>query len=202
MKTFIITAILAMAGFASAQAPAVLWTCNMTATDLRGIDAAFIYRGTVLEGKAQISCRNALNGKVETQNVYLALATVGVGPQIAIPLFNKTVIKMGQISVGLADPKQMFGEFSLGRGFSLQLLDNQAQLGVDLTVSFVNKLGIGGNVSFALIKGGSVGFGAQVYVQGMLIMNQQQYNERQKEIERKAKELEKWRNEVFNRSQG
>ena len=202
MKSLVLLSFLFIAGAAKAAPPSLAWSCKMTTASLKGIDAAFIYRGTVLEGRSQISCRNAITGKTVNQTAYLALVSIGVGPQIAIPLFNNTVIKVYNLDVGVADPNQMFGEFSLGEGVSMQLLDNQASLGLSVSASIVNGLGIGGNLNMSLQKGGSIGIGAQVKVSALLVMNKQQYDQRQREIEAQKKKQKELHDQVFNKGGG
>lgn len=132
---------------AQAQVAGPLWTCELTAEKMTGLNIGFILSAGGSEAAdVTITCTD-LEGKTVTKKGAMVLTRIGFGFGISFP----KDMAMHSVVVGLADPDELFGDYHVGASANATVIAVEG--GVILSTGLDNGL----MLELGLYSGKSIG---------------------------------------------
>lgn len=109
-KVAMFLAVLFVGAMAQAQVAGPLWTCELQADKMTGLNIGFILSAGGSEAAdVTINCTD-LEGKTVTKKGAMVLSRIGIGIGISFP----KDMSMYTVVTGLADPNELFGNYHIG----------------------------------------------------------------------------------------
>ncbi len=161
-----------------------LWSCEMNVDNAKGRFTALGVGGSTVKGTGTLKC-----SKVDTTDYIVPIKMKVDRAGFGVGHVDISDMKMRSISVGVNDPKQLFGEYSFGVGLDITLL----KLNTGLAGTFGVDDGVDLNMEIygAKAKGAFTGLPTLGFLIGGLVIHVEQDDKKLKEGEWLDKKVNK-----------